>query len=121
MRRRDGSGQRGAAAVEVALLMPVFLLLVFGIIEFGIAFNRWISVTHSAREGVRQMSIGRAPAEAESAAENASPDIAGSVDCTGSRPASQEVAMECSTEYDLNLFVVTRNITLSSTATMRAE
>lgn len=43
----------GAAAVEFALLLPLFVMLVFGIISGGFTFDRWISVTQSAREASR--------------------------------------------------------------------
>ena len=43
----------GAAAVEFALLLPVFVMLVFGIISGGLTFERWIGVTQSAREASR--------------------------------------------------------------------
>jgi Flp pilus assembly protein TadG len=45
--------RRGAAAVEMALIMPVFLMLVFGIIEFGRAMMVSNMVTNAAREGAR--------------------------------------------------------------------
>lgn len=44
---------RGAAIVELALVLPVFLSLVLGMFTGGIIFNRQIEVTHSAREGGR--------------------------------------------------------------------
>src|ERR687892_2642184 len=70
MKRRGRMGaEDGAAAVEMALVLPLLLLLVFGIIEFGFIFNRWITVTHSAREGVRQLALGRPFADAEGLAE----------------------------------------------------
>ena len=43
----------GAAAVEFALLLPLFVMLVFGIISGGFTFDRWIGVTQSAREASR--------------------------------------------------------------------
>ncbi len=49
--------QSGAAAVEFALVVPILFLLVFGIIEFGFIFNRWISVTHASREGARLLAV----------------------------------------------------------------
>jgi len=51
VRRKDP--RRGAAVVEMALVLPVFLLVVLGIIEFGRAM--WVSnmVSNSAREGAR--------------------------------------------------------------------
>ena len=45
--------QKGQSLVEFALILPVLLLLVFGIIQFGIIFNGQISVTSAAREGAR--------------------------------------------------------------------
>jgi len=47
--RRD----RGAAAVEFALMLPVLLLIVFGIIDFGRALNAQVTITQAAREGAR--------------------------------------------------------------------
>jgi Flp pilus assembly protein TadG len=44
---------RGAAAVEVALLLPILLVLVLGIIDFGRALHAQITLTQAAREGVR--------------------------------------------------------------------
>jgi Flp pilus assembly protein TadG len=47
------SDERGAALVEFALAMPFLLLMLFGIMEFAVAF--WVrhTVTHAAREGAR--------------------------------------------------------------------
>ena len=55
MARRD---QEGAAAVEFALLLPLLVLLLFGMIEFGLAFNTRIQATNAAREAARQAVVG---------------------------------------------------------------
>ena len=114
--------QSGAAAVEMALVLPILLLLVFGIIEFGFIFNRYISVTHAAREGARQMAIRPTDElpDAVAAAEASAPDLAGNITCTGDYPAG-DVQMTCSTTYSLNLFVITEDVTLTSSAKMRKE
>lgn len=44
---------RAAAAVELAVVMPLLLLMLFGIIEFGWTFMIYQSVTNAAREGCR--------------------------------------------------------------------
>jgi len=44
---------RGAVGVEFALLLPVFLLILFGIIEFGMMMYGREVVTNAAREGAR--------------------------------------------------------------------
>ena len=49
--------ERGASAVEFALILPILVMLVFGIFEFGIAYNNYISLTHAAREGARLAAV----------------------------------------------------------------
>ena len=52
-RRLIGTRDRGAAAVEFAIMLPLLLLLVFGIIDFGRALNAQVTITQAAREGAR--------------------------------------------------------------------
>ncbi len=47
------SARTGAAAVETALVLPLFFLIVFGVIEFGRAFMVAQLLTNAAREGAR--------------------------------------------------------------------
>lgn len=49
--------ERGAAAVEFALVLLPLLLLIGGTIDFGFGFNAQVSLTHAAREGVRAEAI----------------------------------------------------------------
>lgn len=50
VRRR---GERGASAVEFALVMPLLLMIVFGMITTGLTFSDHLSATNAAREGAR--------------------------------------------------------------------
>lgn len=50
------TSDRGAAAVEFALVIPVVLLVVFGIIDFGRLLNAQLQVSEAAREGARAAS-----------------------------------------------------------------
>lgn len=52
-RRPDPSSQDGAAAVEMALLLPVLVVLVYGVIEFGVVFAQDLGMGNGAREGAR--------------------------------------------------------------------
>lgn len=114
--------ERGAAAVEFALLLPLLVMLLTGIIEFGLAYNAKLTLTHAAREGVRAEIVG---ADAVAAVQ----DAATSVDLL---PADIEV-VECdedevgeraevttSTDFELDVLIVDLpDVTLSSTAVMR--
>jgi TadE-like protein len=65
LRQRTGSGscrrERGASAVEMAIILPLLLALAFGIIDFGFVMNDWISVRQGGREGLRQAIVDSSP------------------------------------------------------------
>ncbi|HEX6947525.1 MAG TPA: TadE family protein [Acidimicrobiia bacterium] len=45
--------ERGATLVEAAIVFPLLFLALFAIVEFGMAFKDWLTVSHGAREGAR--------------------------------------------------------------------
>jgi len=47
----------GQAIVETALVVPMIVLLVFGILEFGRFYNAWIVITQASREGARVAAV----------------------------------------------------------------
>lgn len=59
-RRRD---EKGAAAVEFALVMPILMILIFGIVDFGLAINQYATASNAAREGVRAAALGTRSAD----------------------------------------------------------
>lgn len=61
-RYRDEQGQ---ALVEFALVLPVILLLLFGLIEVGRAYNYWVDQTHLANEAARFASVDHRPDSAQ--------------------------------------------------------
>ena len=69
-------GERGASAVEFALVVPVLVLLVLGIAEFGRGFQVQGTLSAAAREGVRLMALQNDPA----AARDAVREVASSLD-----------------------------------------
>jgi len=55
--QHKGHFDRGAAAVEMALVMPLLILMVMGMIDFGRAYSAQIQLSQAAREGVRLASL----------------------------------------------------------------
>lgn len=129
--RLAGGREEGVAAVEMALVMPLLLLLVFGIIEFGFIFNRYITLTHAAREGVRLLAIGEPPSTATAAAEESggtggatfgSTPISCSASSSGT--VGTTVGMRCASTYTLrllDLLPLPNAVPLTSEAKMRKE
>jgi Flp pilus assembly protein TadG len=54
---------KGAAMVEFAIVLPVILLILLGIIEFGRAYNTQISIQAAAREGARELALRHSSAD----------------------------------------------------------
>ena len=50
---RLSASDRGSELVEMAIVLPIFLLLIMGIIDFGFLFQRYEIVLNAAREGAR--------------------------------------------------------------------
>ena len=98
IRHRDG--ERGAAAVEFALIVIPLLILLLGIIEFGYIFNQQLTVTNAAREGARVLAITKDSGEATAAAASAASTLTGtptiSIDATcptDGTPGDAEVSL----------------------------
>ncbi|MFC6288452.1 TadE/TadG family type IV pilus assembly protein [Nocardioides sp. GCM10027113] len=52
-RRARRHGERGASAVEFALIVPLLMMVLFGLITTGLAFSDHLSATNATREGAR--------------------------------------------------------------------
>ena len=79
---RNASDQRGAAAVEFALLVPFLCLLLFGVIDFGYMLNRDTMINNAAREGVRTASVGGSSAEVVQTVQDYLPAMPGTLTVT---------------------------------------
>jgi hypothetical protein len=53
--------QAGTSLVEFALVLPLLLVLLLGVLDFGKAFNYWNDATHLANEGARWAAVNRNP------------------------------------------------------------
>jgi len=62
MRARHRCARRaGTSTVEMAIVLPLLLMLTFAIGEFGVAYTRWQTLTNAAREGARVGIVFRGP------------------------------------------------------------
>jgi Flp pilus assembly protein TadG len=70
--RRD----RGAAAVEFAIVVPLLLLVLLGLVDFGRLFYVEVSLANASREGARAASVGRTAADVSAIVQASSPGVA---------------------------------------------
>jgi Flp pilus assembly protein TadG len=75
MTRRRWNDQRGAVAVEFALVFPLLILVLFGVIEYGAIYNAQLVVTGAAREAAREMAVTGNAGSARTAALTAAPGL----------------------------------------------
>jgi hypothetical protein len=59
--RPSPKGERGVALIEFALVLPMILLLLLGMIDVGKAVNYWNDETHLANEAARYAAVNRSP------------------------------------------------------------
>lgn len=66
-KRLSWMSERGAEVIEFAIILPVLLLVIFGIVDFGFLFQRYVVLTNAAMEGAR---VGVLPGYTSTDAEN---------------------------------------------------
>jgi Flp pilus assembly protein TadG len=59
--RRSLRDESGVALTEFALVLPLLLVLLLGMLDFGTAFNTWIDQTHLSNEGARWAVVNKNP------------------------------------------------------------
>lgn len=89
--RRRHRDQRGAAALEFALIVPVLVMVVFGVVDFGWMVNRDTLVNNAAREGAREGSLNPDAAAITTAVRNSLSQI----EPVGTTPSKIAVAVSC--------------------------
>jgi Flp pilus assembly protein TadG len=104
-RAGERRGERGVAAVEFAILLPLLVTLLFGFIQFGIAFNNRIQATNAAREGARIAIVG----------------VQNWADVTGTGKSFWQVVQERSGTSGLTGCTVTSSNTIGGTLTVEFD
>ena len=85
--REPHRDERGAAAVEFAIVATIFFMLVFGIIDFGFAFHSWNNAVNAAREGARLAAVDPNTTDITNRVFNSA---------TGLDPTKLSVSLQCS-------------------------
>jgi Flp pilus assembly protein TadG len=125
------SSRRGVSTVELALVMPVLVLMLFGIIEFGTMFFVHHKMVLAARDAARFVAVrGHTPAQAEALALSQLADIGATFDVTVSEiptlPAGEtDVSVAIEVPQDQIAFGIASSLLgngmLRSEVTMRKE
>jgi Flp pilus assembly protein TadG len=125
----DIRSEQGQSLTEFALALPVLALLLFAVIQFGIVFNNYVTLTDATRAGARKAAVGRQlsnpRAATEQAVRNSAQDLKqGSLNVTVSstwQPGA-DVAVTATYPYSISLLgMVVKTGNLSSTTTERVE
>jgi len=120
--RQHTTNDQGAALVEFAIVLSLLVLILFGIIEFGRAYNAQETLTHAAREGVRVLAITGDSEKAAAATRNAAPELDASLVGVSSTACSPGYPTTVTASYPFSLtipFFGSRTFTLDATAVMR--
>lgn len=125
--------ESGQAMVEFALVLPALLLVVLGIIQFGVLFNNYLALTDAARVGARQAAVSRQGADPIAATTSRVRRAAGHLDqgqldvtVTPADPGTWiqggDVSVTATYPYQISLLgLVVKSGHLSSTTTERVE
>jgi Flp pilus assembly protein TadG len=116
---------------EFALVLPILALLLFGVIQFGIVFNHYLTLTDAVRAGARKAAVGRhlpdPPGSAATAVRDAATDLDQSqlnvaVTVTPGWAAGAEATVSADYPYQISLLgLVVRSGRMHSTTKERVE
>jgi Flp pilus assembly protein TadG len=118
---------------EFSLVLPVLVLLLFGIVQFGIVFNHYLALTDAVRAGGRVASVARHYPETERTARIEAKVRAAATDLQDAKlkvfvtepdewQPGEDVVVEATYPYEINLIgLVVKDGELQSKTTERVE
>jgi Flp pilus assembly protein TadG len=121
--------ERGQTMTEFALVLPVLAVLLFGVIQFGIVFNNYVTLTDSVRAGARKGAVGRFSSNPVGDVQTAVKSSAGglnqgqlNITVTSPWTPASDVTVTATYPYSISLLGwVVKSGRLSSTTTERVE
>jgi len=125
----DLRSQKGQSLTEFALALPILVLLLFAVIQFGITFNNYVTLTDATRAGARKAAVGRQLTNPQStviqAVRNSATDLVQSklnVTVTSTWQPGADVSVTATYPYSIKLLgLPLKSGSLKSTTTERVE
>jgi len=109
-RKIELSSQKGQSLTEFAIALPILILLLFSVIQFGIIFNNYVTLTDATRAGARKAAVSRQLANPSAATIQAVRDSASdlnqtdlNVTVTSDFTAGSDVTVTATYPYSLKL------------------
>ena len=109
---RQIKNERGQTMTEFALILPILLVLLFGIVQFGVIFNNYVTLTDAARTASRKGAVSRNASDPKGTCENAgyaagtglkNPGTDFILSCDSSWTPGSDVTVTASYPYDISL------------------
>jgi len=128
-RKIDFKSEQGQSITEFALALPILALLLFAVVQFGIAFNNYVTLTDATRAGARKAAVGRQSvspvSDCQAAIRNSAKDLKSSdliPSCSSTWQPGADVTVTATYPYKISLLgLVVKTGRLSSTTTERVE
>ncbi len=121
--------ERGQTMVEFAIVLPVLMLVVFAVIQFGILFNNFVALTDAVRAGARTAAVSRTAADPVGATVARVQAATGDLDqaklgvtVVSGWQHGDDVTVSATYPYSINLFgLIVQTGNLKSSTTERVE
>jgi Flp pilus assembly protein TadG len=128
-RKIDFKSEQGQSITEFALALPILALLLFAVIQFGVAFNNYVTLTDATRAGARKAAVGRQSTspvgDCQTAIRSSAKDLTQASlipTCTSTWQPGADVTVTATYPYKISLLgLVVKTGRLSSTTTERVE
>src|SRR5437870_10462872 len=110
--KRQIRNERGQTMTEFAFVLPILLVLLFGIIQFGIIFNNYVALTDAARAASGKGAVSRSAADPQGDCESTGYSAGSNLKnrgtdfvltCSSSWAAGSDVTVTATYPYDINL------------------
>ena len=123
--------EKGQSLIEFAILLPLLLLLLMGILEFGLMLNAYLSINNSAREGARLGIVDGSNLEISELITNLSPNLntenlaVNIIPLEGSRKSGDTLTVEVIYNYQVIIPIISNIlndvVVLKAKTSMRIE